>query len=149
MNLRLFDVLIILNLFWLFLPGCRNDSHFESKHESGEAQKPTREGELVVFAAISLTDALTEISKRFQSETGIRVFCNFAGSSTLQQQIENGAYTDIFICASPKQMDSLRSVGHVYENTRLNLLTNSLVLICPFKRYTFFVRSWDAYCTAN
>ena len=131
MNLRLFDVLIILNLFWLFLPGCRNDSHFESKHESGEAQKPTREGELVVFAAISLTDALTEISKRFQSETGIRVFCNFAGSSTLQQQIENGAYTDIFICASPKQMDSLRSVGHVYENTRLNLLTNSLVLIAP------------------
>ena len=136
MNSRLFEVFIILNLLWLFLPGCRDDSHFESEHDSGAAQKPTRQGELVVFTAISLTDALFEISKRFQSETGIRIYCSFAGSSTLQQQIEKGAYTDIFICASPKQMDSLQTEKLVHEDTRRNLLTNSLVLIAPLNGIT-------------
>ncbi|MDE0184007.1 MAG: molybdate ABC transporter permease subunit [Candidatus Poribacteria bacterium] len=131
MNLRLFEVFIILNLFLLFLPGCRDDRHFESEHDSGEAEKPTRQGELVVFAAISLTDALSEISKRFRLETGIQIHCNFTGSSTLQQQIEKGANTDIFICASPMQMDSLETQKRVHEDTRRNLLTNSLVLIAP------------------
>lgn len=138
MNALIYEFLIILNLIWLFLAGCSDDNHLESTNQSAKAQESNRQEELVVFGAMSLTDALTEISERFQSETGIRIFCNFAGSSTLQQQIEKGASADIFISASPKQVDALQREGQVHEDTRRNLLTNSLVLIAPLKGLSSF-----------
>ena len=133
MNSRIFEFFITLNLIWLFLAGCSDDSHPESQHQKTKAQKSNRQEELIVFGAMSLTDALTEISERFQSETENRVYCNFAGSSTLQQQIEKGASADIFISASPKQVDALQIEGRIYGDTRRNLLTNSLVLIAHLK----------------
>ena len=87
--------------------------------------------ELVIFGAMSLTDALTEISQRFSTVQNVKVYCNFAGSSTLQRQIEKGAPADVFISASPKQMDALHRKGLIYENTRRTILNNRLVLIAP------------------
>lgn len=131
MNSRIFEFLIIPSLIWLFPAGCSDDRHPEPPHQQAKAQKSNQE--LIVFGAMSLTDALTEISERFQSETGSQVYCNFAGSSTLQQQIEKGASADIFVSASPKQVDTLQNKGWVHGDTRRNLLTNSLVLIAPLK----------------
>jgi molybdate transport system substrate-binding protein len=87
--------------------------------------------ELVIFGAMSLTDALTEASQRFGAVRNIKVYCNFAGSSTLQRQIEKGAPADVFISASPKQMDALQSKGLIYEDTRRTILNNRLVLVAP------------------
>ncbi len=87
--------------------------------------------ELVIFGAMSLTDALTEVSQRFGAVRNLKVYCNFAGSSTLQRQIEKGAPADVFISASPKQIDALQGEGLLYEDSRRVILSNRLVLVAP------------------
>ena len=87
--------------------------------------------ELIIFGAMSLTDALTEISHRFGEGRNIKVYCNFAGSSTLQRQIEKGAPADVFISASPKQIDALQRKGLIDDETRRAILNNRLVLVAP------------------
>ena len=87
--------------------------------------------ELVIFGAMSLTDALTEVSQRFGEVRNVKVYCNFAGSSTLQRQIEKGAPADVFISASPRQMDALQEQGLLYEDSRQDILSNRLVLVAP------------------
>ena len=61
----------------------------------------------------------------------VKVYCNFAGSSTLQRQIEKGAPADVFISASPKQIDALQGEGLLYEDSRRVILSNRLVLVAP------------------
>ena len=60
-----------------------------------------------------------------------RCIVTFAGSSTLQRQIEKGAPADVFISASPKQMDALQWEGLIYEDSRRAILNNRLVLVAP------------------
>ena len=85
----------------------------------------------MIFGAMSLTDALTEISERFGEVRDVKVYCNFAGSSTLQRQIEKGAPADVFVSASPKQMEALQQMGLIDENSRRAILNNRLVLVAP------------------
>ena len=87
--------------------------------------------ELIVFGAISLTDALTEVSQHFGAVRNVKVYCNFAGSAALQRQIEKGAPADVFISASPKQIDLLQQKGLIDEQSRRDILTNRLVLVVP------------------
>ena len=87
--------------------------------------------ELVIFGAMSLTDSLTEVSQRFGATRNVKVYCNFAGSSTLQRQIEKGAPADVFISASPKQIDALQGDGLLSEDSRQDVLRNRLVLVAP------------------
>ena len=87
--------------------------------------------ELVIFGAMSLTDALTEISERFGEMRNVKVYCNFAGSSTLQRQIEKGAPADVFVSASPQQMEVLQQMGLIDEGSRRAILNNRLVLVAP------------------
>jgi molybdate transport system substrate-binding protein len=122
--------LVLLSLA-CFLVGCSSDRKTESTRRTEGTQTQSRQVELIVYAAASLTDALTEISQRFESETGGKVFCNFASSSVLQQQIEKGAPADVFISASPQQVDALQQKGLVYEETRRDVLNNRLVLVAP------------------
>ncbi|MGB9244904.1 MAG: molybdate ABC transporter substrate-binding protein [Candidatus Acidiferrales bacterium] len=93
---------------------------------------PAPPDEITVSAAISLKDALDEISHLYTSEhVGAEVHFNLGGSGTLQRQIEQGAPVDIFISASPKEMDSLQSQGLLLNDTRKDLVRNSVVLIVP------------------
>jgi molybdate transport system substrate-binding protein len=88
--------------------------------------------EITVSAAISLKDALDEISHLYTSEhPSAKVHFNLGGSGTLQRQIEQGAPVDIFISASLKEMDSLQSQGLLVPDTRRDLVKNSVVLIVP------------------
>lgn len=89
-----------------------------------------KENELVVFAAMSLKDALTEINNRFSNESQTKVYFNFAASTTLQRQIEKGASADIFISASSNQIDALERQGLLDISSRQNLLGNRLVVVC-------------------
>ena len=95
------------------------------------AGQPVKADDLTVFAAASLTDALTEVSAAFEAETGHAVDAVFAGSSTLARQIESGAPANVFISASPAWMDYLDDQGLIMPETRRDLLVNSLVLIAP------------------
>lgn len=91
-----------------------------------DKQKPT---ELSIFAAISLTDALTEIGTAFTAENGVKIYYNFAASTTLQRQLEKGATADVFISASPRQVVALETNGLLEAESRKDLLTNRLVLV--------------------
>lgn len=86
-------------------------------------------GEIMVFAAASLTDSLKEIATAYEKATGDKVQFNFAGSNTLAQQIQAGAPADLFFSADELKMDALEKAGLIAKDTRRNLLGNTLVVI--------------------
>lgn len=89
-------------------------------------------GSVMVFAAASMTEALTAIGDNFMAKyPNITVQFNFDSSGTLQTQIEEGAEADIFFSAAEKQMDALDNEGMVDSTTRVDLLKNEVVLIVP------------------
>ena len=89
------------------------------------------EDKLTVFAAASMTNALTEISALFEKEKTAKVTQSFAASSTLAKQIENGAPADVFISADTKWMNYLQDKKLINTASRKELLGNKLVLIAP------------------
>ena len=86
---------------------------------------------IVVSAAISLTDALQEIGKKYESSGGAPVRFNFAASNVLARQVANGAPADIFISADEVQMKYAESAGAIDVSTRRTLLTNRLAVVTP------------------
>jgi molybdate transport system substrate-binding protein len=87
---------------------------------------------LTVSAAASLGEALQEIKTIYKkTQPNVNITYNFGSSGSLQQQIEQGAPVDVFISASPKQMDALQSKDLLLSGTRKDLLTNQMVLITP------------------
>jgi molybdate transport system substrate-binding protein len=87
--------------------------------------------EIQVYAAASLTDALTEIGEQYQKQTGDQLIFNFAASSILARQIEEGAPADIFFSADEAKMDSLQKIKLIVPETRKSLLSNILVIVVP------------------
>ena len=100
----------------------------------------SQEAEFTVFGAMSLTDALTEIGEQFTETHGVKVYFSFAASATLQRQVEKGASADVFISASPKQVDALAERNLVLTESRYDVLANRLVLVAhtssPLKNLT-------------
>jgi molybdate transport system substrate-binding protein len=86
---------------------------------------------VIVFAAASTTDAMTEIAQTFEKSHPTRIRLSFASSSTLAKQIEQGAPADIYLSANPKWMDYLSERGAVITSSRYDLLGNRIVLISP------------------
>src|ERR1051325_1828351 len=85
--------------------------------------------EIRVSAAASLTDALKEIAAAYEKQTGDKIFFNFAASSFLALQIEQGAPADIFFSADEAKMDALDQKGLIDKSTRKSLLSNALVIV--------------------
>ena len=86
---------------------------------------PASEPPITVSAAVSLTEALTEIAKVY----GGPVRFNFAASNVLARQIVNGAPVDVFISADDAQMDIVQRAGRVDPTTRFELLGNFLAVV--------------------
>ncbi|HET6598012.1 MAG TPA: molybdate ABC transporter substrate-binding protein [Anaerolineales bacterium] len=87
---------------------------------------------LTVYAAASLTDALTEVGKAFEAlHPGVTVSFNFGGSQNLRTQIEQGAPADVFASANLKEMDALVTGSFVDSNAPRIFLTNQLMVILP------------------
>ena len=89
------------------------------------------ENNTLVFAAASLTDALSTIAKNYEAETGRKVTLSFAGSSVLARQIEAGSPADMFISADEAWMNELAKRDLITPGSRSDLLRNRLVLIAP------------------
>lgn len=120
--LKLTTVLSIIAVMLVALVGCA------APEESEEAEPVT----LNLSVAASLTDAMQEIEQLYTEEhPHISIEFNFGSSGSLQQQIEQGAPTDIFMSAASKQMDELEEQGLLLEDTRIDLLQNELVLVVP------------------
>jgi molybdate transport system substrate-binding protein len=92
---------------------------------------PPLRGELTVFAAASLTDAFNEVAVEFQrANSGVKVTYNFASSSALRTQLEQGAKADLFASADQIQMDNAKKAGIIQGEERV-FVKNKLVVIYP------------------
>ncbi len=110
---------------------------------SAAESKAESEGkEIIVFAAASMTETLTQIKALYETANPeITITYNFDSSGTLKTQIEEGADCDIFISASPKQMNQLDieqdeeknpdRLDFVDASTRFDLLENKVALVVP------------------
>ena len=87
--------------------------------------------EITVFAAASLADALSEIGNSFGAATGHHVAFNLGASSDLARQIRAGAPADVFFSADEAQMDVVTRAGAVRAAERVDLLSNTLVVVVP------------------
>ncbi len=88
-------------------------------------------GTVTVFAAASTTEVMTELARRYEAATGVKIKCSFASSSTLAKQIEAGAQADVYVSANPTWMDYLIDRHMIQGQTRVALVGNELVLIAP------------------
>jgi molybdate transport system substrate-binding protein len=87
------------------------------------------EGETVVFAAASLTDAFEEMGESFEgSHPGAGVIFNFAGSHQLAGQIVQGAPADVFASANSDQMEIVAGAG-LLTGEPLVFASNRLVIV--------------------
>lgn len=89
------------------------------------------EAPLTVFAASSLTDVLEQIGPAYTRQSGRPVRFSFAGSAALARQIEAGAPADVFVSADQDWMDYLQSRQLIQAATRVDVVSNSLVLVAP------------------
>jgi molybdate transport system substrate-binding protein len=117
----------------LVLAGCGSDSSSSSSATTGApattAGAPKATGTINVFAAASLTDAFNEAAKTFQSENpGATVKPNYAASSALVTQIDQGAPADVFASADDANMQKAQANGDI-AGQPVTFATNSLQII--------------------
>jgi molybdate transport system substrate-binding protein len=88
-------------------------------------------GEIVVFAASSLTDAFQDMATAFQqANPNTKLIFNFGASSQLATQLGQGARADVFASADQTQMDNARKTDALGGQDRV-FARNRLVVITP------------------
>lgn len=116
---KLVHLLLVIGMMLTLISGCGTS---ESQGDETE--------EIVVFAAASMTETLTEIAEEYKKvEPEVELVFNFDSSGTLKTQIEEGAECDVFISAAQKQMDEAEKL--IIPETRMDLLENKVVLVVP------------------
>jgi molybdate transport system substrate-binding protein len=86
---------------------------------------------VTVFAAASLTNALTDLGAAFEKKGAGKAIFSFAASSTLAKQIENGAPANVFISADEEWMNYLSRKGLMIPASQRVIVRNRLVLVAP------------------
>ena len=118
-------IFITLLISYLFI-SCGSSNTTDNTSKTNTENK-----DILVLAAASLTDVITELANNYKTETGTTVTFSFASSGALQTQIEAGSPADIFFSAAQKQMDALQEKDLIDTDTRKDLLENKVVLISP------------------
>jgi molybdate transport system substrate-binding protein len=89
------------------------------------------QGELIVSAAASLTDAFREVESAFEDvNPEVDVVLNLGASSALREQILEGAPADVFASANTSNMDQVAAAGQVDGEAEI-FVTNSLQIAVP------------------
>lgn len=93
MKKKLSALLLVGLLSGSMLAGCSgNASDDSSSSAPASAASEADQVELVVFAAASMTETLTELSNAYMEENpNVNVVLNFDSSGTLKTQIQEGA----------------------------------------------------------
>ena len=100
---------------------------------SGESV-PGAATRVVVSAAVSVSAALRRAANEFERTTDATVVLNVGGSDTLATQLLAGARADLFFSADTRQMDRVEAGGGILTSTRVDLLTNQLVVVTDLDR---------------
>ena len=148
---RLVSLLLALSLV-LALTACGSKADGAADAAAGSPPRdsaPAEESagdpvELIVFAAASMTETLTEIAELYKTAAPeVTITYNFDSSGKLLTQIKEGADCDLFISAAPTQMNALDGslIGDTEKNpdgldlividSRVNLLENKVTLAVP------------------
>ena len=94
--------------------------------------EPGGSQEITIFAASSLTDAFNELANVFENQNpGVQIVLNYAGSSQLAAQLNEGAAADVFASANAAQMQNVIDAGLITEGTEALFLSNRLTIIVP------------------
>ncbi|WP_410636974.1 molybdate ABC transporter substrate-binding protein [Amycolatopsis sp. lyj-346] len=89
-------------------------------------------GTLTVFAAASLTESFTALGKAFEAQhAGVTVKFSFAGSSTLVQQLANGAKADVFASADQATMDKANQDGVIDGQASVFAKNKLVIAVAP------------------
>lgn len=143
MKKKLSALLLVGLLSGSMLAGCSgNASDDSSSSAPASAASEADQVELVIFAAASMTETLTELSNAYMEENpNVDVVLNFDSSGTLKTQIQEGADCDVFISAGQLQMDQLdanadpsvntEGLDFVLEDSRFDILENKVALAVP------------------
>ena len=140
---KLLSLLLALAfVFSLAACGSKNDG----ANTDGDAQngENTESVDLVVFAAASMTETLTEIAEMYKEVApNVNITYNFDSSGKLLTQISEGADCDLFISAAPQQMNAMDGsliddkdknpdgLDLIVTDSRIDLLENKVTLAVP------------------
>jgi len=94
---------------------------------------PAQPAPLMVFAAMSTREALSEAAQRYGEGHGKAPNINFAGTHVLVRQIEAGAKADVFVSANTSWIEHLMKAGKLAPGTEQTLALNELVFVCSTK----------------
>lgn len=86
------------------------------------------EGELLVAAAASLTEAFTDVGEGFEEECGGTITFTFDSSGTLAQQIIDGAPVDVFASADTANLERVADEGLTADDAQV-FARNQLVIV--------------------
>jgi molybdate transport system substrate-binding protein len=115
----------------LMLAGCGSSSKTPAATPTSGSSSAAVTGTVTVLAASSLTGTFTQIGKDFEAANpGAKVTFSFGGSSTLAQQINQGAPADVFASASPTNMKQVADAGGVLGQST-TFAKNQLVIAVP------------------
>lgn len=143
MKKRLLSLMLISGMLTGLLAGCGGTDGSETTSSAApSATDETEKTDLVVFAAASMTETLTELSNTYMEENpDVNIVLNFDSSGTLKTQIQEGADCDVFISAGQLQMDQLdtnadpsvntEGLDFVLEDSRFDILENKVALAVP------------------
>ena len=87
------------------------------------------ERRVLVYAAASLRDVLTELAQQYETANNVHVAFNWGGSIALANQLQRRAPGDVFISAGSSPMDDLEEAGLLATSSRTALASNSMVLV--------------------
>lgn len=114
----------------LLLAGCGTNEGSDGSGGSDDSAAQQR-ATVTVLAAASLTDVFGQLEPAFErANPGADVQFSFAGSSSLAQQIVNGAPADVFASANKKQMGVVTGAGLVTGEPQV-FTTNVLTIVVP------------------
>jgi molybdate transport system substrate-binding protein len=89
------------------------------------------DGDILVSAAASLTDAFADLEAAFEAaHPGVDVVLNLGGSSALRAQILEGAPVDVFASADKSNMDQVVAAGETIGEAR-TFAENHLQIAVP------------------
>ncbi len=144
MKKRLVSCMLVLAMLVSMFAGCgkKDDTKAKDDTKQEESKEDEEPVELIVFAAASMTETLTELGNSYMDEhKNVTIQYNFDSSGTLKTQIQEGADCDIFISAGQKQMNQLdkdasadvntEGLDFVLEGTRFDILENKVALAIP------------------
>ncbi|HVE76855.1 MAG TPA: molybdate ABC transporter substrate-binding protein [Actinomycetota bacterium] len=120
----------VFSLALLIGVSCGTDQKNPVEEETPDSQLAAPAGSLSIFAAVSLTEAFEEIGKAYEKKNpGAKVSFNFAGSSSLASQLEQGAKADIFASADEVTMQSLNEKGLISDRPRVFAKNTMQILV--------------------